>query len=71
MFEKKTTKKPKTIQWKIDGRFNKLCWFKWALAGRRLKILPFFFFFITISYCIIKVLDIVDQKKLSLPTPVI
>ena len=31
----------KTIQWKKDSIFNKLCWHKWRLTCRRMGIDPF------------------------------
>jgi hypothetical protein len=34
-------KEAKTIQWKIDSSFNKLSWFRWWLACRRMQIDPF------------------------------
>jgi hypothetical protein len=34
-------KRAKTIQWKEDSVFNKLCWLNWPLACRRIHIDPF------------------------------
>jgi len=31
----------KTIQWKKDSIFNKLCWFNWRSAYRRMQIDPY------------------------------
>jgi hypothetical protein len=31
----------KTIQWKKDSIFNKLCWHNWWLSWRRMQIDPF------------------------------
>jgi hypothetical protein len=31
----------KTIQWKEDSIFNKLCWLSWQLSCRRMQIDPF------------------------------
>jgi hypothetical protein len=34
-------KRVKTIQWKKDSIFNKLCWHNWQLSCRRMQIDPF------------------------------
>jgi hypothetical protein len=37
IFDKET----KTIQWKKESIFNKLCWLNWSLTCRRMQIDPF------------------------------
>jgi hypothetical protein len=34
-------KRAKTIRWKDDSNFNKLCWVNWQLSCRRMRIDPF------------------------------
>jgi hypothetical protein len=39
----------KNIQWKEVSFFNKWFWLNWQLACRRMRIDPFFFFFLMFS----------------------